>query len=39
MDIMSTVLKQDFRDGNGRRKDEATGLAKLALEPGAEREE
>lgn len=28
-----------FRDGIGRRKDEATGLAKLALEPGAEREE
>jgi hypothetical protein len=28
-----------FRDEIGRTKDEATGLAKLALEPGAEREE
>lgn len=28
-----------FRDDIGRTRDEATGLAKLALEPGAEREE
>lgn len=28
-----------FRDEIGRKRDEATGLWKLALEPGAEREE
>jgi hypothetical protein len=36
MDTMSTILKVEFRDEIARTKDAASGLWKLALDPGGE---
>jgi hypothetical protein len=37
--VTCEVTMARFRDEIGRKKDEATGLSRRALEPGGEREE